>query len=394
MRRAEYVAAAWFLAVVVVCADSSRAGDAGLILEPDAGAGRSGESVLIRGSGFPPSSTAHISIGGVPVRPTGVAVDDAGRLVPTIVSLNGNLPAGQHGVTVNPPSGPAFPNAYRVRAHVTLDPPIGDGRRGATSRTNPAIPEGGHMGMVFILKGSGFPAGVFIPADSIKVGEAGCVHDPVHVGDDGILPSTTIVVASQLGEGRHDLALRHEGGDVLFSSVFHVAPWSVSDAILKRGAELSLSAAEDAMREFVSFAADDLPAGELDPVKAGLDQARGRVKARDFRGAEDAARQVTEGLGVLKERVLTLRRDKLTGVADVIASGFDTIQPPGAPPNPEAAKTVSQGRRKLEAARAAIERGDFEEARTHLKAGNQLLRDAREQTGRRDAKDSGDEIRW
>jgi hypothetical protein len=347
--------------------------------------------VYVKGSGFAPSTTIAVLIGDSPVIPDGITVGPNGDVSPRIVILARPLPAGRHALTVRADREYPITGAYMVRPLVTLDPPIGDGHVGATWRTNKAIAKGGYMGMVFILHGNGFPAGGFLAADSITIGRAGTVHDPVQIGPDGVLPSTTVVVASDLPPGRYDLALRNGAATMTYSSVFHVAPWAATDTVRQRGAARALESARQEIRDLVKLGGELLPAEELADLDSDAKGAEAELKAGNFDNASDLSRQIRDKLAALARQVEAVRKDKMRALAEVIAGGLDSIQPPGAPPNRSAAPLVGEGRKKLKEAQDAIARADFESAKSLLKAANEALRKARDVSG---VKGPEEPIRW
>lgn len=359
---------------------------------PPTGSGRAGEVLRVAGSGFTPSSSVFIQIGGVEAGPGDLLTDPAGALSPAFVLLTGSLPAGRHDAMVVAGVTATFRGAYQVRPLVTLDPPVGDGRAGATWRTSKAMPAGGYAGMVFTLAGTGFPKDAFIPADSIKLGKASLLHDPIRVGKDGVLASTTLVVASDLAPGRYDLALPPAGGmAATFPSAYSVAPWAATDTVRQRGAGRALEAARRELGELVKIGADALPAEDVADVTGDLRSAEAELKAGNFDNVQDLSRSVRDKLAALGKQVEETRREKLRSFADVIASGFDTIQPPGSPPNRQAGPTVDKGRRKLAEAQAAITGARFDEAKSLMKAANELLKKARADAG---VQGSEEPIRW
>ena len=128
-----------------------------LTVTPPAGSGRPGEVLRVTGSGFAPNATVAIRIGGVAVTPDAVPTDESGNLQPAFVALAGALPGGKHDATAEASPPVVFKAVYLVRPILPLDPPVGDGRAGATWRTNRSIATGGWFGMVFALPAPGSP---------------------------------------------------------------------------------------------------------------------------------------------------------------------------------------------------------------------------------------------
>jgi len=382
-RRALFLAVLW--------ADSvARA--AAVTVSPPGGAGRPGEAIRLEGSGFSPSATVSIEVGGAPVVPESLTTNASGRLPAVIVLLAAPLPAGKHDVRVSAGAVAVARGAYFVRPVVTLDPPIGDGRAGATWRTDRALPAGGYQGMVFTLNGTGLPADSFIPADSVRVGKAACAHDPIRIGRDGVLPSTTMVVTADLASGRYDLVLAPaDGAAVTFAATYSVAPWAATETVRQRAAARALDAARKEIRDLVAVGGDLLSADDVSDVTSDVASAEVELKADNFDNVEELARQIRDKLAALGKQVESTRREKLRALADVIGGGFDTIQPPGAPPARQGGATVGQGRRKLKDAADAIAGGRFEEARTLLKAANELLKKARAEAG---VQATEEPVRW
>ena len=361
-----------------------------LTLSPSAGFGAPGEAILLMGTGFPSNETLTISIGGSPASPATIQADKAGSLG-MFVLLDKPLPSGKHAVTLTGSKPFNFPSLYTVRRTMTIDPPFGDGRAGKTWKTNKAIPVGGATGMVFIISGNGFPAGAFVAADSIKVGKTPSVHEPLRIGPDGVLPATTIIVSSDLPAGRYDLILREGASTVNFSAIYQVAPWAATEALRERTASRSIDAARPEIKKVIAAGGDLLPPEEISALNDDLKEASAEVKSGNFETAEDLARGVVEKSAVLISHANDLRKDKLKGLADVIASGFDTIQPEGAPAARQGAALVDKGRKKLSDAVDLIEKGDFDRGKAALKEANEILKKARDEAG---VKTPEEPIRW
>ncbi len=366
-----------------------------LDLTPNTGTGRVGEAVQLRGTGFPASATLIIVIDDAPTAPSTLNTDAAGTLAPVYVALAAPLAGGRHAVLVAAGSGQpfTFKNAYTVRPLVTLDPPIGDGRAGATWRTNRAIAAGGYIGMVLTLNGTGLVKDAFIPADSIRIGKVGTTHDPIHIGPDGVMPSTTIIVGTDLPPGRYDLILPGGSAILNFASAYNVAPWAATDTVRQRAAARALDAARREIKELVKLGGELLPAEELADLDVDARNAEAEMKAGNFQNAEDLSRQVRDKLAALAKQVEATRQDKLKTFADVIVSGFDTVQPPGSPPARGGGVSVAAGRNKLAEAQAAITAARFDEAKALLKAANELLKKARSEAGVQ-ATPEAEPIRW
>lgn len=364
-----------------------------LVIDPPEGSGRPGEAVLVRGSGYAVTSTVAIEIGGVPAAPGGLPTDADGGFGPVMVVLTGALPAGRLGAAVRGARAYEFKNAFQVRPVVTLDPPVGDGRPGATARTNKALPPGGHQGTVFTLAGFGFPAGLFIPADSLKLGKAATVHDPVTVGKDGVLPGTTVVATSALAPGRYDLSVPAAHPALVFASVFHAAPWAGQEIVRTQGTVKLVASVRGELRKLLAAWGEFVPPDGATDVDADLKRAEQEIKDADLERADADARGALDKIAGLKTSAQDAQRDKLKGIADVVASGLDTVQPAGAPPSPKTAQLVSQARKRLEDVGAALDKNDFEGAKTLLKAANELLKKARAEAGVKAAPDE-QPIRW
>ncbi len=381
------------LAWLVFAAAAQPGGAAQLTFEPPEGTGREGEAVLVRGGGFAVTSTVTIEIAGVPLAPSALATDADGSLGPVMLLITAPLPAGKLSARVVGARTVEFKGAYQVRPVVTLDPPIGDGRPGATSRTDKALPPGGHRGTVFALSGSGFPAGAFIAADTIRLGKAATLHDPVTIGADGTLPATTVVVASALTPGRYDLFVGPGRPPLVFVSAFHAAPWAASDAVRQQGTGRLLAAARAGLRKLASTGGEFVPAEGVADADADLKRAEQELKDGDLERADADIRGALDKTDNLRAQAQDAQREKLKSIADVIGSGFDTVQPPGTPPNAKTAQLVTQGRKRLEEVAAALDKNDFEAAKTLLKAGNELLKKARGTAGVKAATEE-QPIRW
>lgn len=378
------------LAAAAVCARAAAA--ATLSIAPSSGFGRPGEALQVSGAGFRPSATLSITVGDAPVVPDPLTTDAAGALPPSVVLLAAPLANGKHDVVAAGAVRAVARGAYGVRPLVTLDPPIGDGRAGATWRTAKTIATGGHQGMVFAINGTGFPADSFIPGDSIRVGKALTIHDPIRVGKDGVVPSTTVVVASALQSGRYDVVFAAPGaGPLIFAAAYSVAPWAATDAIRQRAAARRLEASRRELRDLVAVGGDALPGEDVTDVTNDLKGAETELKSGNYENAEELSRQIHDKLVALGKQAAETRREKLRGLADVIAAGFDTIQPPGTPPSRQAGASVDKGRKKLDEAQTAIAAARFDEARALLKASNDLLKKARADAG---VKAEAEPIRW
>lgn len=360
-------------------------------LTPNSGTGRAGEVAILKAGGLPPNSTLTILIGGSPTLPATVETGKDGKVEGVYLLIQNPLPEGQHAITFKGGPDASVANAWRVRRVLTLDPPVGDGRPGATWRTNHAIQRGGWTGNVFTLGGTGCPAEAFIPADSIRVGKSPTVHDPIRAGANGVMPSTTVIVVEELKPGRYDVSFRDGKGQVTLASVYQVAPWAATEALRQKSASFGLESARAEVRKVVAFGGDVLPPEDIKELSDTLAGASDEVKKGNFETAEDAGRSVIEQAGVLMGRARDLKRDKLRGLADVISSGFDTIQPEGAPAARKGADTVEKGRRKLADANLLIDDGKFDEAQKVLKAANDLLKKARTEA---DVKGNEEPIRW
>lgn len=364
---------------------------ASLTLAPNAGFGQAGETILLKGGGFQPNETLTITIGDSPASPATVQADKSGAISGVFVLLSKPLPSGKHAVTLKGSRQNIFPSLYTVRRTMTIDPPFGDGRAGKTWKTDRAIPAGGSTGMVFIIDGNGFPSGAFVAADSIKVGRVSTFHDPLRIGPDGVLPATTIAVGSDLPAGRYDISFKEGASTVNFSAIYQVAPWAATEALRERAAARSIDTARPEIKKVVAAGGDLLPPEEIAALNEDLKTASAEVKAGNFETAEDLARGVMEKSAVLIEHAHDLRKDKLKGLADVIASGFDTVQPEGAPAARQGAALVDKGRKKLDEAVGFIDKGDFDRGKAALKEANEILKKARDEAGVKNPEES---IRW
>jgi len=364
---------------------------ASVVITPNSGFGQAGEAIMLKGSGFSPNETVSITIGGSPTTPASLQTDKSGSIDEAYVLLVRPLPTGKHAVTLTGQKPYDFPSTYTVRRTMTLAPPFGDGRAGKTWKTNRAIPVGGATGMVFVASGNGFPSGAFVPADSIKVGRVSTAHEPLRIGPDGVLPATTIVIASDLPAGRYDITLREGASTVNFSAMYQVAPWAATEALRERAAARSIDAARPEIKKVVVAGGDLLPPEEISALNEDLKNASAEVKAGNYETAEDLARGVVEKSAVLIQHAYDLRKDKMKGLAEVIASGFDTIQPEGAPAARQGAASVDKGRKKLTEAVDLIEKGDFDRGKAALKEANEFLKKARDESG---VKTPDEPIRW
>lgn len=360
-------------------------------LTPNAGTGRAGEVAIVKASGLPPNSTLAVLIGGSPTSPETVTTDKSGKVDGSYLLIRNPLPEGNHEIVFKGGGESKVANAWRVRRVVMLDPPVGDGRPGATWRTNHAIAKGGWTGMVFCIEGTGCPPDSFVPADSIKVGKSPTVHDPIRAGADGVMPSTTVIVTGELKPGRYDVSFRDSRGPVTLASVYQVAPWTATEALRQKGASFTLETARAAVRKVVAAGGDLLPPADIKELNDAISGAQDEIKRGNFETAEDTGRSVIEQAAVLMDQARDLRKDKLRGLAEVISSGFDTIQPEGAPAARQGAETVEKGRRKLADANLLIDQGKFDEAQKALKAANDLLKKARNEAG---VKATEEPIRW
>ena len=75
--------------------------------------------------------------------------------------------------------------------------------------------------MVFVLKGTGFTTNALISTDTITVGGAGTRHPQISVTADGQLPSTTIMVVSNLSAGKKDIIV-NDGVPRTFPGAYEV----------------------------------------------------------------------------------------------------------------------------------------------------------------------------
>jgi hypothetical protein len=378
-----------FTAAIIAAPSCTEA--ASLTLAPNSGFGAPGEAIMLKGAGFSPNETMTVSIGGAPTSPATITANKSGAVEETFVLLAKPLPAGKHAVSLQGNTPHNFPALYTVRRTMTIDPPFGDGRPGRTWRSDKALPVGGSTGMVFIIDGYGFPAGAFVPADSIRVGKMPTVHEPLRIGPDGVLPATTIIVGSNLPAGRYDLVFKEGASTVNFSAIYQVAPWAATEALRERAASRSIDAARPEIRKVVAAGGDLLPPEEIAALNEDLKKAAAEVKAGNYETAEDLARGVVDKSAVLLEHAFDLRKDKMKGLAEVIASGFDTVQPEGAPAARQGAALVEKGRKRLAEAVDLVEKGDFDRAKAALKEANEILKKARDEAG---VKTPEEPIRW
>ena len=211
-----------FLGWIVFAVVPGRVLCARIGLNPLMGDGAAGRSTVLTGTGFAPNTTYTVYFGGVPALPAlPVVTDNTGSIAAVSVALPA-LPAGFHDVYLSSPAwSVSFTGAYRVVRNICVSPVIGDGRAGMTWITNPAIPVGGWVGMVFILDGTGFAAGAIIPQDSILVGGLAARHPPIVVTPSGRLPSTTVLVASDMPSGFKDILI-NDGSVAAFASAYEV----------------------------------------------------------------------------------------------------------------------------------------------------------------------------
>lgn len=372
----------------LVGANQARAAQVTVV--PTTGTGRAGDAVLVRGTGFPPSATVYVTLGEPAAGTADTLANRSGALPPLMVLIERSLPAGRHRIMATAP-GASASASFNVRPYVTLDPPMGDGEPGATWRTNRAIAEGGRAGMVFLLSGTGFPKGLFLPADSIRMGRARTLHDPIRIGSDGILNSATVMVAERLTPGRYDLAFNGGSSPLIFTSVFHVAPWAASDAVRQRDVRGGIEATRGEMRRLIAFAGDLLPADEAASITQTLKDAEGELAGANMDSASDLSSQAATRMADLKGRMTDAKKERMRAVADVVSAGFDTLQPSGAPAPREGAATIARGRQKLEQALQAVDQARFDDAKRLLKESNDLLKKARAEAG---VKAPEEMIRW
>ncbi|MEK7766547.1 MAG: hypothetical protein AAB368_09935, partial [bacterium] len=135
------------------------------------------------------------------------------------------------------------------------------------------------------------------------------------------------------------------------------------------------------------------PAEGVADADADLKRAEQELKDGDLERADADIRGALDKTDNLRAQAQDAQREKLKSIADVIGSGFDTVQPPGTPPNAKTAQLVTQGRKRLEEVAAALDKNDFEAAKTLLKAGNELLKKARGTAGVKAATEE-QPIRW
>jgi hypothetical protein len=205
------------------------------------------------------------------------------------------------------------------------------------------------------------------------------------------MPSTTVIVAGDLPPGRYDVSFRDGHSSVTLTSVYQVAPWAATEALRQKAAMLALDGARAAIRKVVAVGGDLLPPEEIKGLGDAVKAAEESVRKGNFETADDTGRSVIEQAGVLIEQAADLRKDKLKGLADVIDSGFDTVQPEGAPVARQGAGSVEKGRKKLAAALDLVEKGKFDDAKATLREANDLLKKARGEAGVKAPEES---IRW
>ncbi len=190
-------------------------------LNPLMGDGAPGTNTVISGFNFEASASYTVTLGGRGVTPASVISDASGNIAATTLVLPA-LPAGFHDVVLTSVTRTyTFTGAYRVWRNICLSPAQGDGRAGRTWKTNGAIPAGGWVGMVFRIEGIGFAARASIAANSITVGGSTTTHAAITVGADGTFGSATIIVDSNLANGRKDIVL-NDGVATTFAGVYEV----------------------------------------------------------------------------------------------------------------------------------------------------------------------------
>jgi uncharacterized repeat protein (TIGR01451 family) len=171
------------------------------------GDGAGGRSTVLNGTGFTPNAAYSVYFGGLPTLPATVNADAAGNIAAVSVALP-PLPSGFHDVFLASPAwSVTMTGAYRVTPNICVSPIVGDGRAGQTWQTNPLMQAGSWVGMVFTVEGSGFSAGATIPANSITVGGATTWHGSIPIPATGRLPSTTVMVATDLSTGVKNVVL-------------------------------------------------------------------------------------------------------------------------------------------------------------------------------------------
>ena len=185
--------------------------------------------------------------------------------------------------------------------------------------------------------------------------------------------------------------MRAGSSPLVFASVYHVAPWAASDAARQRNVRAGLEAARGEMRRLIAFSGDLLPADEAAAITQALKDAETELAGANMDSASDITSQASAKLADLRARMVEARKERTRAIADVVASGFDTLQPPGAPAPREGSAAIARGRQKIEQALQAIDQAKFDDARKLLKEGNDLLKKARTEAG---VKAAEEQIRW
>src|SRR5689334_16691138 len=190
-------------------------------LDPLMGDGAAGRTTLLSGTHFEASTTYTVRVGGFAVIPATVASDANGAIAPTAVRLPA-LPRGDLDVLLaSAVYTRSFTGAYHVQPSLCVELTEGFGRFGETSERNQQIPNGGWVGMVTRIRGTGFAAGASISATTMTIGGVLVAHPTVTIYADGTLPTTTLVVTSNLPLGAKDLVI-NDGTAATFTNVYEV----------------------------------------------------------------------------------------------------------------------------------------------------------------------------
>ena len=187
-------------------------------LDPLMGDGAAGRTVNLTGSGFTGGANYAVTIGGYAPVPATALANASGQIVQPLVLPF--LPAGAHDVVLTGGGKTlTFIQAYRVYRNICLSPAQGDGRAGGLWS---GTLTGAWTGMVFRVEGTGFAAGGSVGANTIQVAGTATTHPAITVSPDGRLPSTTVLVRSNLPLGLKDLTINDGTGDAVFAKVYEV----------------------------------------------------------------------------------------------------------------------------------------------------------------------------
>ena len=208
---------------------------------------------------------------------------------------------------------------------------------------------------------------------------------------DGASTSTAIEEVSAPA-GAHDLIVP-AGTALTFAKRYRVSRFAAA-AMERREAEVksaetasalaaaqALESARAGLEQLASSGGDRQMPSEAAAMAAEMRTAEEHLQGARFRSSSEHSKLVLDRLAVASRKIEATRRDALLAYVKVLTAGFDMMQGPGRDAGSEAGRIITDGRRVLSDAQAAIRTGDLEAADKLIKTGAELLRKAHASAG-------------